>query len=94
MATRQTVLMASDSPQLPARHGDDAFAALDRFGAVLLPTYDGGYSLIGQRHGVDILGTTPMSTRTVFDDLCGPPHIRACRWKQWRRHGIWTRRAT
>lgn len=65
-----TVLMASDSPQLPRATVTDAFAALDRFGAVLLPTYDGGYSLIGQRQGVDILGATPMSTRTVFDDLC------------------------
>lgn len=67
---RQTVLTASDSPQLPRATVDDAFTALDRFDAVLLPTYDGGYSLIGQQIGVDILGATPMSTRTVFDDLC------------------------
>jgi hypothetical protein len=36
---------------------------------VLAPTYDGGYSLIGQRGGVDILGTVRMSTTTVYDDL-------------------------
>jgi hypothetical protein len=37
--------------------------------ATLAPTYDGGYSLIGQRSGVDILGAVPMSTATVYDDL-------------------------
>ena len=36
---------------------------------MLVPTYDGGYSLIGQRCGVDILGETLMSTTTVLDDL-------------------------
>jgi len=45
------------------------FAALDTSSAVLAPTYDGGYSLIGQRSGVDILGTVQMSTMTVYDDL-------------------------
>lgn len=65
----QIVLIASDSPQLPARTISAAFAALDTTAAVLAPTYDGGYSLIGQRGGVDILGTVRMSTTTVYDDL-------------------------
>ena len=65
----QTVLIASDSPQLPARTVSAAFAALDVSMAVLAPTYDGGYSLIGQRSGMDILGTARMSTTTVYDDL-------------------------
>ncbi|MGI8854649.1 MAG: TIGR04282 family arsenosugar biosynthesis glycosyltransferase [Thermomicrobiales bacterium] len=65
----RTVLIASDSPQLPARTVSAAFAALDASMAVLVPTYDGGYSLIGQRGGVDILGVVPMSTTTVYDDL-------------------------
>ncbi len=65
----RTVLIASDSPQLPARTVSTAFAALDASMAVLVPTYDGGYSLIGQRGGVDILGAVPMSTTTVYDDL-------------------------
>jgi glycosyltransferase A (GT-A) superfamily protein (DUF2064 family) len=46
-----------------------AFASLDASMATLAPTYDGGYSLIGQRSGVDILGAVPMSTATVYDDL-------------------------
>ena len=65
----QTVLIASDSPQLPARTVAAAFASLDVSMATLAPTYDGGYSLIGQRSGVDILGAVPMSTATVYDDL-------------------------
>lgn len=65
----QTVLIASDSPQLPAQTVAAAFAALDHAMATLAPTYDGGYSLIGQRSGVDILGAVPMSTATVYDDL-------------------------
>lgn len=65
----RTVLIASDSPQLPARTVSAAFAALDTASVVLAPTYDGGYSLIGQRGGVDILGAVRMSTATVYDDL-------------------------
>jgi rSAM/selenodomain-associated transferase 1 len=65
----RTVLIASDSPQMPACTVSAAFAALDTAMAVLAPTYDGGYSLIGQRSGVDILGTVRMSTTTVYDDL-------------------------
>ncbi len=65
----QTVLIASDSPQLPIQTVSAAFAALDTAMATLSPTDDGGYSLIGQRSGVDILGAVPMSTTTVYDDL-------------------------
>ncbi len=65
----QTVLIASDSPQLPLQTVSAAFAALDTAMATLSPTDDGGYSLIGQRSGVDILGAVPMSTTTVYDDL-------------------------
>ncbi|MDQ2784460.1 MAG: DUF2064 domain-containing protein [Chloroflexota bacterium] len=65
----QTVLIASDSPQLPLQTVSAAFTALDTAMATLAPTNDGGYSLIGQRSGVDILGAIPMSTATVYDDL-------------------------
>jgi rSAM/selenodomain-associated transferase 1 len=65
----RTLLIASDSPHLPARTVQDAFAALALHDAVLVPTFDGGYSLIGQRVGVDILGSVRMSTATVFNDL-------------------------
>lgn len=65
----QTVLIASDSPQLPIQTVSAAFAALDTAMATLSPSDDGGYNLIGQRSGVDILGAVPMSTTTVYDDL-------------------------
>jgi rSAM/selenodomain-associated transferase 1 len=65
----RTVLIASDSPQLPARTVSAAFASLNTAMATLVPTYDGGYSLIGQRSGVDILGAVRMSTAIVYDDL-------------------------
>lgn len=65
----RTVLIASDSPQLPAATVSAAFGALGTTAAVLAPTHDGGYSLIGQRAGVDILGSILMSTATVYDDL-------------------------
>lgn len=63
------VLIASDSPQLSGRDIAAAFIALEDHAATLTPTYDGGYSLIGQRRGVDILADTPMSTGTVCADL-------------------------
>ncbi|MHB8644597.1 MAG: TIGR04282 family arsenosugar biosynthesis glycosyltransferase [Thermomicrobiales bacterium] len=66
----QTVLIASDSPQLSIGTVSAAFSTLDRAMATLAPTLDGGYSLIGQRKGVDILGAVRMSTTTVYDDLC------------------------
>ncbi len=72
----QTVLIASDSPQLPIHTVSAAFAALDTAMATLSPTDDGGYSLIGQRSSVDILGAVPMSTTTVYDDLCA--NARTC----------------
>ncbi len=70
----RTVLIASDSPQIPPETVAAAFSALATHAAVLVPTYDGGYSLIGQRRGVDILGETPMSTGTVCDDLRANAH--------------------
>lgn len=66
---RRTVLIASDSPHLARGVVVAAFHALDDAAAALAPTVDGGYSLIGQRWGVDILGDVPMSTTHVLRDL-------------------------
>lgn len=43
------ILIGSDSPNLPARFLDEAFAALRSNAVVLGPTEDGGYYLIGLR---------------------------------------------
>jgi hypothetical protein len=46
---RSVVLIGSDIPDLPARIVDEAFRALDKRGAVIGPSVDGGYYLIGFR---------------------------------------------
>ncbi len=46
---RSVVLIGSDIPDLPARIVDEAFRALDKCGAVIGPSVDGGYYLIGFR---------------------------------------------
>ena len=46
---RRIVIIGSDSPDLPAAMLEDAFNALDAADAVIGPTDDGGYYLIGFR---------------------------------------------
>lgn len=65
----RVILVASDSPQLRAAVVAEAFDHLDTHDVVLGPTSDGGYYLIGMRGWHDILGSIPMSTNTVFDDI-------------------------
>jgi len=45
----RSVIIGSDSPDLPAQRIESAFAALERAPAVLAPAFDGGYVLIGAR---------------------------------------------
>jgi len=66
----RTVLIASDSPHLPAGMASDAFAALDDREIVLGRVHDGGYFLIGARGPCDgLLDTVPMSTASAADAL-------------------------
>ncbi len=65
----RVILVASDSPQLSAPVVAEAFERLDTHDVVLGPTSDGGYYLIGMRGWHDILGSIPMSTNTVLDDI-------------------------
>ncbi len=46
---KQVVLVGTDCPQLTAFHAEMAFEALKKHDLVLIPVYDGGYSLIGLR---------------------------------------------
>ncbi len=48
---RRVVVMGSDSPTLPARIVEDAFARLDEHDVVLGPADDGGYYLVGLAAG-------------------------------------------
>ena len=48
----RTVLIGSDSPDLPLEYLDESFDKLREFPVVLGPTTDGGYYLIGLSHSV------------------------------------------
>ncbi|MCE9526658.1 MAG: glycosyltransferase [Planctomycetales bacterium] len=62
-----TVLIGSDSPDLPLEYLQDAFEKLREFPIVLGPTTDGGYYLIGISHSVPpIFNNIPWSTPEVW----------------------------
>ena len=65
----RTILVGSDSPQLPRAIVHDAFAALAEHDVALGRTLDGGYYLIGMRGFHDVLTGVPMSTVTAADAL-------------------------
>ncbi|MDQ3043528.1 MAG: glycosyltransferase [Chloroflexota bacterium] len=58
----RTVLIASDSPQLPDTMPADAFAVLDDHDVAIGRVDDGGYYLIGLRAFHDVFSGVPMST--------------------------------
>ena len=65
----RTVLIGSDSPQLPFAIVRDAFAALVDHDVAMGRTLDGGYYLIGMRSFHDVLSGVPMSTVSAADAL-------------------------
>ena len=75
----RTVLIGSDSPQLPLAVVQDAFARLHQANLVMGRTFDGGYYLIGM-HGVhEVLTGLLMSTATVADALAARVTARGLR---------------
>lgn len=69
----RTVLVASDSPHLPAGTLADAFAALKEQDVVLGRVRDGGSYLIGVRGLRDVLSGVPLSTATATAPVPVPP---------------------
>lgn len=65
----RTVLIASDSPQLPTTTIASAFRQLEDHDLVLGPVTDGGYYLIGMRGYHEVLRGIPMSTQTVTKEI-------------------------
>ena len=68
---QSVVLIGSDIPDLPARIIDEAFRALDKYGAVIGPSVDGGYYLIGfQRDTLngDVFSGLLWGTERVFQE--------------------------
>lgn len=66
---RNAVLIGSDSPDLPGALIDEAFSSLKDHGAVIGPSFDGGYYLIGFRADAFLSGVfdgIPWSTPEVF----------------------------
>ena len=67
----RTVLIGSDSPQLPLAVVREAFAALTDHDVAMGRTLDGGYYLIGMRGFHNVLTGVPMSTVSAADALAG-----------------------
>lgn len=65
----KSVVIGSDSPTLPFRTLEEAFRQLDRREAVLGPSEDGGYYLIGMRRFLPALfQEIPWGAREVFEE--------------------------
>lgn len=75
----RTVLIASDSPHLRVNLVARAMRALDDHELVLVPTHDGGYSLIGMRGRQDVLRGVPMGAGAVLDGVVGRATALGCR---------------
>jgi glycosyltransferase A (GT-A) superfamily protein (DUF2064 family) len=65
----RTVLIGSDSPQLPFAIAEVSCALLVTHDVVMGRTLDGGYYLIGVRGDHDVLTGVPMSTTSAADAL-------------------------
>lgn len=65
----RSILIASDSPHLPASSVIDAFDLLETTDVVIGRVADGGYYLIGMCGFHDVLLTVPMSTAQAGDAL-------------------------
>jgi rSAM/selenodomain-associated transferase 1 len=67
----QVALVGADSPTLPVAHLEEAFAALGRYDAVLGPTADGGYYLVGaSRTAPPLFRGMPWSTSDLWQASC------------------------
>lgn len=67
----RAVIIGSDMPDLPTAVLDNAFTALDTSAAVIGPSEDGGYYLLGFRRDAfneAVFSDIPWSTGTVFSE--------------------------
>jgi rSAM/selenodomain-associated transferase 1 len=78
-AGEQVLLVGTDCPQLDARRLQQAAALLSHSDSVLLPTFDGGYALLGlQRFHHEVFDRIPWSTAEVAAVTC--ERIRRLGW--------------
>ena len=75
---RSVVLIGSDIPDLPARIVDEAFRALDKYEAVIGPSVDGGYYLLGFKQDTfngDVFMGLSWGAEMVFQETMNILHI-------------------
>ena len=71
MGFKRVVLIGSDIPELPLEFIEEAFASLEEKDAVIGPSYDGGYYLIGfkdKTFSSQVFEGITWGTETVFED--------------------------
>jgi uncharacterized protein len=74
---RSVLLIGSDIPDLPVRFVDEAFRALDEHDAVIGPSVDGGYYLIGFKGDTfngDVFAGISWGAETVFQETMNILH--------------------
>lgn len=64
---RKTLIIGSDSPDLPPEYIQDGFECLDSSDMVVGPASDGGYYLIGGRRVLPVFDGIPWSSSRVFE---------------------------
>jgi uncharacterized protein len=78
----RVVMIGADAPHLAEQTVRAAFAALTQRDAVLLPTRDGGYCLVGLRHPHDIFSDIAMGSPTVFAATCARLGALGLSWSE------------
>jgi len=78
----RAVLIASDSPHLPAASVTDALDGLWTHDIVIGRVHDGGYYLIGMRGYSDVLLDVPMSTPSAASALIANARSRNLTWHE------------
>lgn len=75
--SKNTVIMGTDSPTLPAGFVKEAFKKLDEHDLVLGPCFDGGYYLIGMKEPcLDLFKDVRWSSSSVLDKtLCNAKRL-------------------
>jgi rSAM/selenodomain-associated transferase 1 len=87
---KKVLLVGTDIPDLPGSVFDEAFEALEHGSAVIGPTVDGGYYLIGFNHNTffrDIFEGIAWSTSQVFEQTMkhfAHRHMRIHILPKWR----------
>ncbi|MDY3946411.1 MAG: DUF2064 domain-containing protein [Ezakiella sp.] len=67
--SRSILLTGSDLTGLDSNLIDEAFLSLSKCDAVITPTYDGGYGLIGMKEKIDLFSDITYSTNMVYLDV-------------------------